>query len=215
MKTIKHLDPKVYKQSALQHFQSVDKKLYTLAKQHLPTITLPTPAPIDKRPAVLMKSIVGQQISIKAANSIWQRLQAVLFTVNQQLNEPNIEELIANGASAAKAKSLIALSQALRSKQLDMSVFDNWENEQIVDHLIQYPGIGPWTAEMFLISGLGRLDVFSLRDLGLRTALSRLHGLPPEIEDLKPLVCTYSPYGTLAALICWRSLDNGDLYAEV
>ena len=215
MKTIKHLDSEAYKRSALQHFQSVDKKLYTLAKQHLPNITLPTPAPIDKCPAILMKSIVGQQISIKAANSIWQRLQSVLFTTDQQLNEPNIEELIANGASAAKAKSLVSLSQALRSKQLDMSIFDNWQDERIVDHLVQYTGIGPWTAEMFVISGLGRLDVFSLRDLGLRTALSRLHGLPAEIENLKPLVNTYSPYGTLAALICWRSLDNGDLYAEV
>lgn len=215
MKTVKPSDSEVYKRSALQHFQSVDKNLYTLAKQHLPTITIPTPAPINKRPAILMKSIVGQQISIKAANSIWQRLQPVLFTADQQLNKPNIEELIANGASAAKAKSLLTLSQALRSEQLDMSIFDNWENEQIVEHLVQYPGIGPWTAEMFLISGLGRLDVFSLRDLGLRTALSRLHGLPPEIEDLKSLVHTYNPYGTLAALICWRSLDNGDLYAEV
>lgn len=203
------------KQLAFEHFLAVDQKLSDLARRHLPEIDLPKPLPPSKRPAVLMKSIVGQQISIKAANRIWQRLQPKLFGADDQLADPTIETLAANGASTAKAKSLTALSQALKTGHLNMAAFDNWSDEQVVDHLVQYPGIGPWTAEMFLISGLGRTDVFSLRDLGLRVALSRLHGRPAEIDSLKPLAAKYSPHGTLAALVCWRSLNNGDLYAEV
>ena len=199
------------KQSALDHFGRVDPKLHALAKRHLPDIELPTPQPAENRAAILMKSIVSQQISTKAASSIWRQLKPRLFSTNNQLANPDIEALLSCGASAAKAKSLITLSQALTDGQLDMSSLDDWADEQVINHLTQYPGIGPWTAEMFLIGGLGRLDVFSLRDLGLRVALSRLHGLAPEIKQLEPLARTYSPHGTLAALICWRSLDNGDL----
>lgn len=215
MNTAKKPQLEPSKQLALDHFWATDKKLYRLAQKHLPQIEPPTAPPPAKRSAVLMKSIVGQQISIKAAKSIWQRLQPKLFGPNDQLANPRIEVLVTNGASTAKAKSLLALGQALRSGQLDMAAFDNWPDQQVIDHLVQYPGVGPWTAEMFLISGLGRPDVFSLRDLGLRVALSRLHGRPAEIEALKPLAAKYSPHGTLAALVCWRSLNNGDLYAEV
>ena len=203
------------KQSALDHFGRVDSRLQALAKRHLPDISLPAPLPAEKRAAALMKSIVGQQISIKAANSIWRRLQPELFSAGGQPARPKVETLIANGASTAKAKSLLALSRDLTDERLDLSVFDNWPDQQVVARLVQYPGIGPWTAEMFLISGLGRPDVFSLRDLGLRLALSRLHGLPAKIDQLEPLARSYSPHGTLAALVCWRSLDNGDLYAEI
>ena len=200
------------KQSALDHFGRVDQKLHALATHHLPEIDLPTPQPAKNRAAILMKSVVGQQISIKAASSIWQRLEPELFSADNQPANPEIETLTANGASTAKAKSLLALSRALTDGQLDMTSLDDWSDEQVIDHLVQYPGIGPWTAEMFLIGGLGRLDVFSLRDLGLRVALSQLHGLPAEISQLEPLAQTYSPHGTLAALVCWRSLDNGELY---
>ncbi len=202
------------KQSALDHFGRVDQKLHALATHHLPDIDLPASQPPENRAAVLMRLIIGQQISVKATNSIWQRLQPKLFSTDKQPANPEIETLVANGASTAKAKSLLALSRALTDGQLDMTVLDDWTDEQVIDHLVQHPGIGPWTAEMFLIRGLGRLDVFSLGDLGLRVALSRLHSLPAEISQLEPLAQTYSPHRTLAALVCWRSLDNGDLYAE-
>ena len=215
MKTGRHQELEPAKRLALEHFRRADGKLYALAERHLADVGLPTPQAPEKRPAVLMKSIVGQQISIKAANSIWRRLQPKLFSADGRPANPSPEELMDGGASAAKAKSLTALSQALIDGRLDMSAFDGWDDERVIEHLTEYPGIGPWTAEMFLISGLGRPDVFSLRDLGLRVALSRMHGLPAEISRLQPLADAYSPYGTLAALVCWRSLDNGDLYAEV
>lgn len=202
------------KRAAIEHFGQADERLHALAVRHLPGIDLPTPLPYADRAAVLMKSVVSQQISVKAASSIWSRLYPGLFTTAGRPANPDISILTAAGASTAKAQSLLALSRALSAGRLDMSSFDRWTNERIVEHLVQYPGVGPWTAEMFLISGLGRADVFSLRDLGLRTALSRLHDLPAEIERLKPLAQTYSPYGTLAALVCWRSLDNGDLPAR-
>ena len=215
MKTGQSSELEPDKRLALEHFRRVDGQLCALAERHLPDISLPTPQPPEKRPAILMKSIVGQQISIKAANSIWRRLQPKLFTDDGHPANPTPENLMDSGASAAKAKSLTALSRALLDGRLDMSAFDTWEDERVIKHLTEYPGVGPWTAEMFLISGLGRPDVFSLRDLGLRVALSRMHGLPAEINRLQTLADAFSPYGTLAALVCWRSLDNGDLYAEI
>ncbi len=200
------------KAAALDHFAQVDGKLYALAVRHLAGVSLPRSLPAKARLAVLMKSIVGQQISVKAANSIWQRLQPQLFASDGQPRRPTLQRLTDNGASGAKAKSLLNLNRAQVGGQLDMVGLDGWSDQQVVDYLVQFPGVGPWTAEMFLINALGRPDVFSLRDLGLRVALSRLHRLPAEIPQLEPLARSYSPHGTLAALVCWHSLNNGDLY---
>lgn len=214
MAAVKSVDSESSKRAAIDHFRRVDQKLYALARRHWPQISPPAPTLIEDRAAVLMKSIVGQQISIKAANSIWRRLQPVLF-LNSRVASPDLAALKLAGASTAKAKSLQALGQALKDRRLDMAALDDLTDDQVIDRLTQYPGIGPWTAEMFLISGLGRPDVFSLRDLGLRTALARLHRRPAAVDQLEPIARKYSPHGTLAALVCWRSLDNGDLYAEV
>ena len=214
MKTSEYSEFEPGKRLVLEHFARVDKKLCALAEQHLPGISLPSPLPPEKRPEALMKPIIGQQISTKAADSIWNRLYPKLFAADGRPANPSIEDLTAGGASAAKARSLTVLCEALADGRLDMSAFGDWGDEQVIEKLTEYPGIGPWTAEMFMIRALGRPDIFSLRDLGLRTALSRLHNLPADIESLQPLAQTYSPYGTLAALVCWRSLDNGDLDAE-
>lgn len=209
--TKKDMNPKEIKALALAHFEVADQKLYRLAESHLHDIDPPAPMAPDRRAEELMRIIIGQQISTRAANSIWQRLRPKLFLADGSLANPALGALVDNGASTGKARSILALRQALVAGQLDLAVFDDWTDDEVIADLSQYPGIGPWTAEMFLIRALGRPDVFSLRDLGLRTALSRLHGLAAEADQLEPLAEKYSPHGTLAALVCWRSLNNGDL----
>ena len=205
------MNQKETKALALAHFGTADQKLHRLAELHWPGIDPPSPMTPARRAEELMRIIIGQQISTRAANSIWQRLQSKLFLADGSLADPNLNTLVSNGASASKARSILALRQALVAGQLDLAAFDAQPDDEVIANLSQYSGIGPWTAEMFLIRALGRPDVFSLRDLGLRTALSRLHGLPADTGQLESLAQSYSPYGTLAALVCWRSLNNGDL----
>ena len=193
------------KKSALKHFSLVDQKFYQLAKKLLPKIDLPETLPASRRAAELLRIIVGQQISTKAASSIWQKLGPQLLKADGQLKNPSQAELLQNGASGPKARYLLAVSQAIRQGRLDLKDVDDLSDEEIISRLVQQPGIGRWTAEMFLIRALGRPDVFSLGDLGIRTALLKLNqGLGPK-SDLSCFLKKYSPHGSLAALVCWRS----------
>ncbi len=155
----------------------------------------------------LVRSIVGQQLSVKVARTISDRVGAATAQFDPaQLAALDPADLRALGMSWSKVRTVQALAAAQLSGQLDVEHLQQLDDEAVITALVQFPGIGRWTAEMFLMSGLGRADVFSFGDLGLRRALERLY---PD-QDHAAVVARWRPYRTYAARLLWNSLDTTD-----
>jgi DNA-3-methyladenine glycosylase II len=161
----------------------------------------------------LARAIVGQQLSVKAAASIWARLQDAFGG-----RTPNPAEVLAAenalirgaGLSNSKVEFLRDLASRVESGQLDLERIGELPDEDVIAALIEVHGVGRWTAEMFLIFHLGRPDVISTGDLGIRRAVQiayRLEDLPAPAE-LERIAEPWRPQRTLACLYLWRSLDN-------
>jgi DNA-3-methyladenine glycosylase II len=160
--------------------------------------------------STLARSIVGQQISVKAAQSVWARLRDELGTIAPEpLIARNIVQLRGCGLSGQKAAYLLDLAQRFSSGALDPARWDELDDGAIVDELIQVKGIGRWTAEMFLIFYLARPDVFPVADVGLQRAIS-LHynrGKPVTIKKMAKIGAAWAPWRSVATWYMWRSLD--------
>jgi DNA-3-methyladenine glycosylase II len=118
------------------------------------------------------------------------------------------EKIRAVGLSNAKASYVRNLAEAVVCGDLPITLFDSMSDKEVFDRLTKVKGIGPWTAEMFLMSSLGREDVFSFGDLGLKKALKKIYGFKnePTKKEVEELICRWSPYKTYAALVLWASL---------
>jgi len=161
----------------------------------------------------LARAIVGQQLSTKAAGSIWQRvLEAVDGGVvtPAALRSARPAALRAAGLSKSKVDYLRDLAGRVESGDLDLGRLTELSDEDVIAELIEIKGIGRWTAEMFLIFHLGRPDVISTGDLGIRRAAQIAYGLDelPGPTDLERLAEPWRPHRTLACLYLWRSLRN-------
>ena len=110
--------------------------------------------------------------------------------------------------SFGKIKYIKDLSDKVSTGELDLDNLENLENEEVIEKLTAVKGIGKWTAEMFLMSALGRPDIFSHGDLGLKNAVKKLYDLT-EYDPIKAeeIVIKWSPYRTIAARILWKSLE--------
>lgn len=193
---------------ALDHFKKSDPILHEAGIQ-IKTVTLaPHPDPFLR----LCRSIVGQQLSVKAASTIFGRFEKLFkHELNpQELLKVSEEKLRGAGLSYQKIKYLKDLSEKTISGAIDLHGLNTKENEEIVTELVQIKGIGTWTAEMFLMFSLGRPDVFSYGDLGLQNAIMKLYKLKqkPTEKQMEKLSKKWTPYRTFAAMILWRSLDN-------
>ena len=162
--------------------------------------------------ASIASAIVGQQLSNRVADVLWARLVAL---TNEALSPEVIlslgdEELRQIGISYAKIKYLKALATAVREKNLELEKLHLFNDEEIIKRLTQVKGIGPWTAEMFLIFSMGRQDVFSVGDGGLQRAVKWLYQLDevPNKEEMLRISAQWKPYRSLAALYLWRALDE-------
>ena len=161
----------------------------------------------------LCSAIISQQLSGKAAQTIEDRFMA-LFGPERQFTPANVaamavEEMRAAGLSEAKARYLRDLGERVANGALDLAHLETMDDEEIITRLVEVKGIGRWTAEMFLIFSLGRLDVLPVNDLGLRKAVMQLYGLPhmPKRPDLEDLAGPWQPYRTVATLYLWRTLS--------
>lgn len=165
----------------------------------LPVLT-PTPDPF----ATLVRSVVGQQLSTKAAANIYARLGGALGGVRPEaLLRAKSDDLRALGLSWAKVRTVRALADAALTGQVDFARLSGLPDEAVIHALTPLPGIGRWTVEMFLMFALARPDVFSFGDLVLRQGLSRLYpGAAPGNEQTA-VVAAWSPYRTLAARVLW------------
>jgi DNA-3-methyladenine glycosylase II len=161
----------------------------------------------------LARAIVGQQLSTKAAASIWSKLVALFdgeTPAPADLLRRRPATLRKAGLSKAKVEFLRDLAKRVEDGRLDLKRLTGLSDEDIIAELLEVKGIGTWTAEMFLIFHLGRPDVVSTGDLGIRRAVQISYGMKelPGPEELEKLAESWRPHRTLACLYLWRSLDN-------
>jgi len=159
----------------------------------------------------LCLNIIGQQLSGKAASKISQRFLNFLGDPlsPQKLININDQNLRNLGLSWAKASYVKNIAKAYLDGSVEFEKFTDLEDEKIINELITIKGVGPWTAEMFLIFTLGREDVFSNGDLGLKKGLSKLYGLNTfNSVEIKTITDMWIPYRTYGSITLWHSLEN-------
>lgn len=160
----------------------------------------------------LVDSIISQQLAIKAAETIFNRLKELVAgeILPEKIARLSLDELRSVGASGAKAKSIFELTEATLAGDLHFSKYSRMSNQDITADLIKIWGIGRWTTEMFLMFHLGRLDVWPVLDLGVRRGWEKLHGLKSEIEPKKldPIGARFDGYQSVVAWYCWRALEK-------
>jgi DNA-3-methyladenine glycosylase II len=165
----------------------------------------------------LCRSITFQQLAGKAAATIFGRFVAVATGGGEPIDLTpegvlacSEESLRAAGLSAAKTRSIRALSERAASGELPLDDVESLGDEELIERLSAVPGIGRWTAEMFLIFQLGRLDVWPVGDLGVRKGYANGWGLPepPTPKELAAYGEAFRPYRSVAAWYCWRAVDT-------
>ena len=161
----------------------------------------------------LVRSIVGQQLSTKAARSIYNRLtdrfDGRTPTPDEVLADDPDELKAAAGLSRAKVSFLRSLAEHVLDGSLELDRLDDLPDEEVIAELVAVRGLGVWSAHMFLMFHLGRPDVLPVGDLGIRRAVMRRYGVPelPAAAELEKLAEPWRPYRTLACRFLWRSLD--------
>jgi DNA-3-methyladenine glycosylase II len=162
----------------------------------------------------LLRSIVGQQLSVKAARSIYGRVLERFggrTPTPQEILDDDPEALRAScGFSRAKVSYLRSLAEHVLSGELELDRLDSLADDEVIAELTAVKGIGVWSAHMFLMFTLLRPDVLPVGDLGIRRAVERLYGLPdlPDAAELERIAEPWKPHRTLACRYLWRSLDN-------
>jgi DNA-3-methyladenine glycosylase II len=161
----------------------------------------------------LARAIVGQQLSTRAARSIWEKLVGQFggrLPPPEELLRKRKPTLRKAGLSNAKVEFIRDLAQHVKDGRLDLKSLGELPDEDVIAELVEVKGVGRWTAEMFLIFHLGRPDVVSVGDLGIRRAVQLAYGMKelPGPEELEKLAEEWRPHRTLACLYLWRSLDN-------
>lgn len=160
----------------------------------------------------LCESITSQQLSIKAADTIFARFKK-LFPKEKITPHHTItlstQQMREIGLSNSKASYILDLAQKVTQKQLILEELNDLENELVIEKLITVKGIGRWTAEMFLMFALKREDVFSYGDLGIRKAIQKLYNLKkqPSQKTAEKIAKKWIPYRTYACRILWKSLE--------
>ncbi|QDS88310.1 DNA-3-methyladenine glycosylase [Rosistilla ulvae] len=162
---------------------------------------------------MLVRSIVSQQISTGAARSIHARL--VQLAGDEGLTAENLarfsaEDLRTAGISMQKAKYLLDLTDKVIGGELNLRPIGRFSDAQIIEQLTIVKGIGKWTAQMFLIFSLGRMDVFPHDDLGVRAAIRKRYGLEelPDVATSQSIAANWRPYASVASWYCWQSLEH-------
>jgi DNA-3-methyladenine glycosylase II len=161
----------------------------------------------------LLRSIVGQQLSTKAASTIYGRMLELFgghAPTPKQLLAADPDAIRAAGLSRPKINYLRDLAQHVEDGELELDRLDELSDEKIIEELTAVKGIGEWSAHMFLMFHLGRPDVLPVGDQGIRNAVKAQYRLRklPDAKRLEKLARPWRPYRTLACLYLWSSLDN-------
>lgn len=191
-----------------EHFKKVDPILHSVIAD-IPPVTIPKRTDYF---VVLCEAIINQQLSEKAGDTIWNRFIA-LFPKSKvtpdavlALSDAKIRTV---GTSWSKISYIKNLATHVQQKTIHLPKLSDMINEEVIREVTKIKGIGPWTAEMFLMFFLGREDVFSYGDLGLRNAIKRLYKFKrdPTRKQMEKIVNRWTPFRTWAARILWKSLE--------
>jgi DNA-3-methyladenine glycosylase II len=200
------MDSPIYKK-VQRHLGSRDPVL----KQLIRTVGACTLQHDSDHFAVLTRSIISQQISTRAALAIGNRLlEKVRKFQPKTILAASDEVLREAGLSKGKQLALRDLAEKCQDGTVPLKKLATMQDEAIVETLVQVRGIGPWTAEMFLIFSLGRLDVLPVGDFGLRSGIQKQYGLKdlPKKDALFKLAEPWQPYRSVGTWYIWRSLGN-------
>lgn len=166
----------------------------------------------DDRFFALARSIVGQQLSVSAARTIWDRFSQLAGAIEPRAVVAIDErDLRACGLSRAKASYVQDLARRVLDGEVDLGRLDGLADDEVIRELTKIRGIGRWTAEMFLIFSLGRPDVFALDDVGLQRSvrLAYRNEAEHDAETLTNIASAWQPYRSVASLYLWEALDRG------
>lgn len=198
-------------QAALDELSKNDQVMARLIERYGPY----TVRPHQNYYYELVSSIISQQLSVKAAATIEKRFVALFgseFPAPEQILSQDVETLRGVGLSRAKASYVLDLAKHVVDGRLELATFPEMANEDIIHELIAVKGIGEWTAHMFLMFALGRLDVLPVGDLGLRNAIMKQYGFDhaPSPSECRQVAREHkwAPYESIATWYLWRSLDN-------
>ena len=201
--------------AARQHLQKSDPVMKSLLTKHGPF----TAKAKTDRFGTLVSSIISQQISTAAASTIKQRLhQAIMDRAGKKtlpslsaehLLQFDLDSFREIGISRQKATYLIDLATKVSEGKLDLKKLGRLDDEQIIEQLIEVKGIGRWTAQMFLMFSMARLDVLPVDDLGIKNAVQRQYNLDesPSPKQIEEIASPWRPYATIASWYLWRSLE--------
>ena len=172
---------------------------------------IPEPRNSERGAQTLLRTIVGQQVSVAAARSMWAKLEAAFGSppdLAKLLNATD-EEMRAAGMSRQKASYIRSLSELVLTGELDLDALPE-DNEEAIALLTKIKGIGRWSAEIYLLFAEGRQDVFPAGDLAVLVEIGRLLGLPekPSEKQLRELAEAWRPYRGAAAVLAWHSYNS-------
>jgi len=195
--------------AAVRHLRRIDPHLREIIDRVGPCLLEPRP----DRFGTLVRSIIGQQISSKAAASIHGRLVEIAGEPYRpaRLIELGEDALRGVGLSGVKARYVLNLSEAVASGAVPLdAIDDSWTDAEVIEVLVSVKGIGVWTAEMFLIFALNRPDVLPVGDLGVRAGLRDRHGLAemPRPAECHALAEAWRPYRSVAIWYLWKGSDT-------
>ena len=197
--------------AALTHLKKNDAEMKLVIKQVGPF----THKLSRDRFAMLVNSILSQQISVAAARTIRSRFLELCGDKSfkaQSISQLDVEQMRAVGVSRQKAGYILDLANKTVDGTVSFRGFARMSNDEIIDNLTQVKGIGVWTAQMFLMFSMGRLDVFPVDDLGLQNAMKKIYSLKNDCPKSRFLEIAeaWSPYETIASWYCWQSLELAD-----
>jgi DNA-3-methyladenine glycosylase II len=202
--------------SAVVHLRAADPVLARLIDQidePRPLVRPDLPAP-GEHYAALVRTIVGQQLSVLAARAIWAKVLARFDgrppTPEQVLAADQEELRAAAGLSRSKVGYLRSLAEHVLSGELELDRLDSLDDATVIAELTAVRGIGEWSAHMFLMFQLQRPDVLAPGDLGIRRAIQLAYELPelPPPAEVERIAEPWRPHRTTACRYLWRSLDN-------
>ena len=207
--------PRLDRPGAVKHLRCADPVMRRLIDELGPN-GLGDPRrgrPATDHYGALIRSIVGQQLSTKAARSIYNRL-----TERFGGRTPTPAEVLADdpealraaaGLSRAKVSFLRSLAEHVLDGSLELERLDDLPDDEVIAELVAVKGLGVWTAHMFLMFHLQRADVLAVGDLGIRNAMKRAYDLPelPTPAEMERIAEPWRPHRTLGCLYLWRSLD--------
>ena len=201
-----NIKPPIFWQNAKKILSKKDNKLSKIIKSYPDDFLFSKSDPFY----TLARSIVGQQISVKSAQSVWNKLEVKIIRIKPKIIETTHSGTLKSvGLSRQKVGYLKNLANAFIEKKIKIKTWEKMTDEEIIQDLIQIKGIGRWTAEMFLIFNLCRADIFPLDDIGMIKGLCKLYHIPypTERETIINIGKKWKPYRSVATWYLWRSLD--------